>query len=73
MHHVAVRVAPPPEPGLCAACVHGRVLFGARSSFLRCGLADVDKRFPRYPSLPVLECGGFTKADRKAAGQREES
>jgi hypothetical protein len=46
---------------------------GARSSFLRCGLADVDRRFPRYPSLPVLECSGFTKLDREAAAQREES
>jgi hypothetical protein len=73
VHHVAVRVAPPPEPGLCAACVHGRIVSGARSSFLRCGLADVDKRFPRYPSLPVLECSGFTKLDRQAAGQEEKS
>jgi hypothetical protein len=73
VHHVGVRVARPPDLGLCASCVHGRVLTGARSSFLRCGLADVDKRFPRYPSLPVLECTGFKNVETEAEGRREES
>jgi hypothetical protein len=68
-----VRAAPPPKLGLCATCVHGRVITGARSSFLRCGLADSDNRFPRYPSLPVLRCDGFTKVDRKDAGPPADS
>ncbi|HEV3232857.1 MAG TPA: hypothetical protein VG245_11470 [Candidatus Dormibacteraeota bacterium] len=52
--------APPPDPGLCAACAHGRVVPAARSSFWRCELAETDPRFPRYPRLPVLACAGFT-------------
>ena len=33
------------------------------------GLADSDKRFPRYPSLPVLRCDGFTKVDQTYAAR----
>jgi hypothetical protein len=73
VHHVDVRVAPPPDPGLCASCVHGRFVSGARSTFLRCGLADSDKRFPRYPPLPVLRCAGFTKDNAEKARRRPES
>jgi hypothetical protein len=51
-------------PGLCGDCVHARVLASARSVFLRCGLAETDARFPRYPPLPVLRCAGY----RPAAG-----
>jgi hypothetical protein len=54
------RLATP--PGLCAGCVHRRLLASARSVFLRCGLADSDARFPRYPALPVLACAGFRRA-----------
>lgn len=46
-------------PGLCEHCVHARLVASARSAFLRCGLADSDPRFPRYPPLPVLRCAGF--------------
>jgi len=63
VHHVGVRAHAPPDPGLCASCVHSRVVTGARSSFVRCGLADSDARFPRYPSLPVLSCAGFVKVN----------
>lgn len=48
--------------GLCERCVHARLVASARSAFLRCGLADRDPRFPRYPPLPVLRCAGFTPA-----------
>lgn len=51
------RLATP--PGLCERCQHARVVASARSAFLRCGLADSDPRFPRYPPLPVLRCAGF--------------
>jgi hypothetical protein len=46
-------------PGLCADCTHLRLVESRRSVFLRCGLADVDERFARYPSLPVLQCPGY--------------
>lgn len=47
------------EPGLCRGCRHARLKAAVRSAFLRCALADADPRFPRYPRLPVLACGGY--------------
>jgi hypothetical protein len=46
-------------PGLCAECVHRRLVASRRSVFLRCALADTDPRFPRYPPLPVARCAGW--------------
>jgi len=48
--------------GLCATCEHLRVLASARSVFARCGLAETDPRFPRYPALPVVRCLGYREA-----------
>jgi len=48
--------------GLCAACVHLDLLRSPRSTFVRCGLAAADARFPRYPRLPVVDCAGFRQA-----------
>ena len=45
--------------GLCATCVHLRLLASKRSVFVRCGLAATDPRFPRYPGLPVVACSGY--------------
>ena len=47
------------SPGLCATCVHLRVLASSRSVFVGCGLAATDPRFPKYPPLPVLACAGY--------------
>jgi hypothetical protein len=49
----------PTPPGLCATCVHRRLVASKRSTFLLCGLAEVDPRFPRYPPLPVVACAGY--------------
>lgn len=49
----------PVHPGLCAACVHLRLLASKRSVFVRCGLAETDPRFVRYPPIPVRLCPGF--------------
>ncbi len=48
----------PGHPGLCADCLHLRFAVSPRSIFVRCGLAETDARFPRYPPLPVLRCAG---------------
>ncbi len=48
----------PAPAGLCATCVHLRLVTSPRSVFVRCGLADTDPRFPRYPPLPVRACDG---------------
>lgn len=44
--------------GLCADCRHLRLIESARSVFVRCGLADEDPSFRRYPPLPVRRCQG---------------
>jgi hypothetical protein len=46
-------------PGLCATCVHLRLAASPRSVFVRCGLADTDPRFLKYPPLPVVRCAGY--------------
>lgn len=52
----------PVHPGLCATCGHLRLLASKRSVFARCGLADVDPGFVRYPPLPVRVCSGYLPA-----------
>lgn len=52
----------PAPPGLCATCEHLRLLASSRSVFVRCGLAEVDPRFPRYPPIPVVACPGYRRA-----------
>ena len=49
------------DPGLCGSCVHLRLLASPRSVFARCGLAEEDPRFPRYPRLPVVACAGYRR------------
>src|SRR5262249_55641702 len=55
-----------PDPGLCGACSHAKLQRSARgSAFWRCGLADVDERFRRYPPLPVRACPGYSPRMRR--------
>lgn len=49
------------DPGLCRTCEHLRFA-ASRSVFVRCGLADTDPAFPRYPPLPVVRCAGYRLA-----------
>ena len=45
--------------GLCANCLHARVVASAKGSrFLLCQLSQTDSSFPKYPRLPVLACAG---------------
>jgi hypothetical protein len=49
--------------GLCARCANVRVVETRKGSrFYLCTLSEVDARFPKYPPLPVLRCGGFVEA-----------
>ena len=49
------------ERGLCASCIHARENRNDRGSvFLYCRKSETDKRFPKYPPLPVLACPGYT-------------
>ena len=46
--------------GLCAGCVHARLVVSGRGSrFVLCGRSRTDPRYPRYPPLPVRACSGF--------------
>jgi len=56
----------PTPPGLCATCEHLRLAASKRSVFVRCGLADSDPRFPKYPPLPVVACAGYREVDKLA-------
>jgi hypothetical protein len=50
------------EAGLCAMCVHAKVITSSRGSvFYLCELSFTDPRFPRYPALPVLACPGYVE------------
>jgi len=49
-----------PRVGQCSVCRSAKVKRSAKGSvFWRCGLADVDGRFRRYPPLPVGDCSGY--------------
>jgi hypothetical protein len=50
----------PDAVGLCVSCRWmWRVTSRRGSTFFRCGRADSDPRFPRYPALPVRACDGY--------------
>ena len=49
-----------PDSGLCAACLHARIVVSGRGSrFILCELSRTDPRFRRYPPLPVVDCLGY--------------
>ena len=46
--------------GLCMTCTHAKEMRNDRASvFLLCLLSKSDPRYPKYPRLPVLRCGGY--------------
>ena len=51
--------------GLCADCLHTRLIQSARgSTFYMCLKSLTDSKFPKYPRLPILQCSGYEpKAD----------
>ena len=58
--------AAPVGAGLCERCRHQRVVPNTRGSrFSLCERSKTDSRYPKYPSVPVLECPGFEEVDRR--------
>ncbi|MEO7274700.1 MAG: hypothetical protein ABIX28_10480 [Vicinamibacterales bacterium] len=52
---------PAATAGLCAACLHARVITSSRGAhFLLCQFSTIDPRYPRYPALPVRRCAALT-------------
>jgi hypothetical protein len=46
--------------GLCVTCLHHRVTGNrAGSRFYLCQRHKNDRRYPKYPPLPVIKCAGF--------------
>jgi hypothetical protein len=45
--------------GLCATCIHRRIVKTERSTFYLCQLSFTDPRYPKYPRLPVRACPGY--------------
>jgi hypothetical protein len=54
----------PPQAGLCTRCKHVKIITSAKGSvFLMCLRASTDRRFRKYPPLPVIECIGFEQVE----------
>jgi hypothetical protein len=54
--------------GLCETCKYAKRIESDRgSAFLLCQLALTDRRFTKYPRLPVLSCSGYQRRDRAVA------
>ncbi len=51
--------------GQCAACAHADSVPHPREGepYCRCGLAESDESFDKYPRVPVAECPGFKPRD----------
>lgn len=48
-----------PHAGLCETCAHRREVTNTRGSvFSLCERSRTDPAYPKYPRLPVLQCGG---------------
>ena len=59
---------PTPPAGLCATCVHHRLVESRRGSqFHLCERSRDDPRYPRYPPLPVVRCEGYEPVAESAA------
>ena len=50
-----------------------RVVSDRGSVFLRCQLALTDRKFPKYPHLPVLKCSGYMLADADQLRERNKT
>ncbi len=47
-------------PSLCDTCLQQKLVPNTRGSvFSLCLRSREDKRYPRYPRLPVLRCPGY--------------
>jgi hypothetical protein len=67
VEHRAPRAA---GAGLCDSCEHQQLVANTRgSTFSLCRLSREDARYPRYPRIPVTECGGYRRVPAAAAEQ----
>lgn len=58
----------PIDPGLCGTCRHAKRTLTKRGSvFYRCGLAQTNPAFQKYPALPVRRCRGYEPGETETA------
>jgi hypothetical protein len=58
--------------GLCEKCRHAKTITSDRgSTFILCELSKTDKRFAKYPRLPVLACSGYVEKQPDAASSNQ--
>jgi hypothetical protein len=54
--------------GLCPSCALARVIVSGKGTrFWLCEKSRADRRFPKYPTQPVIHCHGF---ERQAEGEQ---
>lgn len=54
--------------GLCADCRYARRIASQRGSlFYLCERSFFDASYPKYPSLPVLQCPGYVASSDKVS------
>ena len=50
--------------GLCGNCQHMRLVTSDRGArFYLCQLSALDKKYPKYPRLPVIQCRGYEREE----------
>ena len=48
---------------LCPSCLHVRpIVSGTGSKFWLCQLSQHDRRYPKYPRQPMIQCPGYSAA-----------
>jgi hypothetical protein len=64
----------PSDAGLCKSCIHARLITSQKQSrFVMCGYSAKDRRFPKYPVLPVRTCSGHTPRSSEGAPTSDHS
>jgi hypothetical protein len=62
--------APTHPNGLCDSCAHQQLVPNTRGSvFSLCLRSRTDKRFPRYPPVPVAACSGYEPRGKDFGGR----
>ena len=65
-----VSPVPTAARGLCAFCLHSKVIESAKgSSFILCALSNEHPNYPKYPRLPVLKCAGYEQNNEQPETQ----
>ena len=59
------------QKGICLDCKLAKIVVSAKASrFIQCQKHFEDKRFAKYPRLPVMACSGFEKQSGDGSASR---